>query len=281
MTEQVQGSPGAVTGTTIGVVGTGNMGSALVRGWVRASLPGVRLLVWDKIPSAMARVGECEGVLVAGSPAQLAGEADFVMVVVKPKDAVEVLGSLAPLLRDDQVIVSAMAGVELARIRQLAGPGPAVFRVMPNLGVELGVGSIAVAGEPGGSVLAGRRVADLFVPLGLTVAVPESMLDAVTAVSGTGPALLALALEGLEDGGVAAGLGRPVARMFARRGMLGAARMLVAGDTSASELQERLAPPGDPLHDGVELLEERQVRRAFQEAVEAASERARQMRAPH
>ena len=101
---------------------------------------------------------------------------------------------------------------------------------------------------------------ELFAALGLAVLVPESMLDTVTAVSGTGPALLALALEGLEDGGVAAGLPRLVARAFARRAMLGAARMLVAGDGPAAELQQRLAPPAIRSHEGLDVLEERGVR---------------------
>ena len=103
----------------------------------------------------------------------------------------------------------------------MSGPRPALFRVMPNLGVEVGAGTIAVAAEPGVAPEVEQRVVDLFSALGLTVVVPESMLDAVTAVSGTGPALLALALEGLEDGGVAAGLPRSLARAFARRAMLG------------------------------------------------------------
>jgi pyrroline-5-carboxylate reductase len=270
----------AETGTTIGVIGTGNMGSALVRGWSRAPALGARLLVWDKIPGALQRVAECESVVVAGSPAQLVAEAEFVIVVVKPKDAEELLHSIAPLLGEGHVVISSMAGVELGQIRRMSGPRPALFRVMPNLGVEVGAGTVAVAAEAGVSPEMEQRVVDLFGALGLTVVVPESMLDAVTAVSGTGPALLALALEGLEDGGVAAGLPRSLARAFARRAMLGAARMLVAGDESAAELRQRLAPPGDPIREGVDVLEERGVRLAFQQAVEAASQRARQMRAP-
>jgi pyrroline-5-carboxylate reductase len=264
---------------TIGVVGTGNMGSALVRGWSRARGQGARLLVWDKIPSATQRVVGCEGVALAGSLAQLVVDAAFVIVVVKPKDAREVFDSMVPLLREGQVVVSAMAGVELERIRRMAGPRPALFRVMPNLGVELGAGTLAIAAEPAAPAEALQPVIDLFGVLGLTVVVPESMLDAVTAVSGTGPALLAIALEGLEDGGVAAGLPRVFARKVARGAMLGAARILVAGDEPAADLQHRLAPPGDPLHEGVQLLEERGVRLAFQEAVRTASQRARQMRA--
>jgi pyrroline-5-carboxylate reductase len=265
-------------GATIGVIGIGNMGSALVRGWSR-SAPGARVLVWDKFPGAVDRVTGCEGVFLAESASALVGEADHVIVVVKPKDAGEALSSLAPILRGTQVVVSAMAGVDLQRLRQLAGPRPALVRVMPNLGVALGAGTVAVAAEPGTGPEVLQGVVDLFAVLGLAAVVPEGMLDAVTAVSGTGPALLAIAMEGLEDGGVAAGLPRSLARLIARRAMLGAARMLVEGDLSAAELRGRLAPAGDPLGDGAEILEERGVKTAFQEAVEAAAQRARQMRA--
>jgi pyrroline-5-carboxylate reductase len=267
-----------VAAITIGVIGTGNMGSALVRGWSRVLRPGWRLVVWDKIPSAVERLAGYQGVTIAGSPGELLAESDFVIVVVKPKDAGELLGSVRPWLREDQVLVSAMAGVALEQIREWCGPRPALIRVMPNLGVELVAGTVAVAAGPGTSPELERQVTDLFGLLGLATTVPEGMLDAVTAVSGTGPALLAIALEGLEDGGVAAGLPRALARTLARSAMLGAARMLVASEESAGELRRRLVPPGDPLHDGVDIMEERGVRLAYERSVEAASERARQMR---
>ena len=271
---------GVAPGVTVGVIGTGNMGSALVRGWARALGPGVRLLVWDKLPSAAERVADCAGVAAADSPAQLVAEAAFVIVVVKPKDGDELLRSLAPLFREGQMVVSSMAGVELEQIRRACGPIPVLFRVMPNLGVAVGAGMIAVAAEEGTNAESEQQVVELFDALGTALLVPESALDTVTAVSGTGPALLALALEGLEDGGVAAGLPRASARMFARAAMLGAARTLVAGDASAAELQQRLVYSAEPIQEGLSVLRERGVRQAFVQAVEAASRRARQMRAP-
>jgi pyrroline-5-carboxylate reductase len=265
---------------TVGVIGTGNMGSALVRGWARALGSGVRLLVWDKLPSAVERVADCAGVASADSPAHLAAEATFIIIVVKPKDGDELLRSLAPLLREGQVVVSSMAGVELEQLRHAAGPRPALFRVMPNLGVEVGAGMVAVAGESGADAEIQNQVVELFSALGSAVLIPESMMDTVTAVSGTGPALLALALEGLEDGGVAAGLPRATARAFARTAMLGTARMLVAGGAPADDLQRRISGSGDVLAEGLDVLKERGVRKAFVEAVGAAARRARQMRAP-
>jgi pyrroline-5-carboxylate reductase len=256
------------------------MGSALVRGWARALGSDVRLLVWDKLPSAVQRVADCAGVVSADSPAHLVAEAAFVVIVVKPKDGDGLLRSIAPLLRQGQMVVSSMAGVELEQIRRASGPSPALFRVMPNLGVEVGAGMVAVAAEPGVDAEIQQQVVGLFDVLGTAVVVPESMLDTVTAVSGTGPALLALAMEGLEDGGVVAGLPRSSARLFARATMLGAARTLVAGDDPAADLPQRLNFSCDLLREGAGVVEERGVRTAFKEAVEAASRRARQMRAP-
>jgi pyrroline-5-carboxylate reductase len=270
----------AQTGVTVGVIGTGNMGSALVKGWARALGPGARILVWDKVPAAVDRVAGCAGVAPATSLEQLAAETQFIIVVVKPKDGDDLLASLAAVLREDHSVISSMAGVEIERIRRAAGPKPRVFRVMPNLGVEVGAGMVAVSGEQGVDPQALQRVAGLFDALGMALVVPESMLDTVTAVSGTGPALLAMAVEALEDGGVAAGLPRATARMFARRAMLGAAQALTQGTASAGDLGAAIVPEGDALRAGVEVMEQRHVRRAYDEAVVAASERARQMRAP-
>ena len=111
--ESQNGSPvgGVEPRVTVGIVGTGNMGSALVRGWARALGSDVRLLVWDKLPSAVQRLADCAGVVNADSPAHLVAEAAFVIIVVKPKDGEEVLRSIAPLLREGQMVVSSMAGV--------------------------------------------------------------------------------------------------------------------------------------------------------------------------
>ncbi len=138
---------------TVGVVGTGNMGAALVRGWLRAEEDGCsegpgRLLVWDKIEAASRRLLVDGYVGLASSLPELAAETDVILVVVKPKDAAEVLTTLAGILRPDQAVVSSMSGLALERIRGLLGPGPALFRIMPNLGVELGAGAIAFAAEP-------------------------------------------------------------------------------------------------------------------------------------
>jgi pyrroline-5-carboxylate reductase len=262
---------------TIGVVGTGNMGAALIKGWLRSPQPGMQLLLWDKItPPAL-------GFLTTGRVSQarsledLVANADVVFVVVKPKDAQDVLGAIARLIREDQTIVSCMAGVSMEWMRTVLGPKPALFRIMPNLGVELGVGAVAVAPEPHTSATTVQTVMALLESLGLAEQGSESMLDALAAVSGTGPAFLALAIESLEDGAVKAGLPRSLARAFVRQTALATAGLLSLYSDSPAQLREHVAALDDIGTAGMDVLEDRDVRLAFQRAVEAAMERSRHL----
>jgi pyrroline-5-carboxylate reductase len=264
--------------TTIGVIGTGNMGSALVRGWLRAGDPGLRLLVWDKVEEAARRLVTCEAVTMPTSLEWLVKESDPLVVVVKPKDAASVLPAVAPFLRPGQKLVSSMAGVDLARLRALAGPAPVLFRVMPNLGVELGAGAVAVSDEPGGPASALQAIIDLFSRLGLALPVPEEMLDGVTAVAGTGPALLAVAVEALEDGAVAAGLSRALARRLVRQTARHTACLLADFADSPARLRAALAGRGPRWESGVAHFQERGVAASYRGAVIAAARRGQELR---
>jgi pyrroline-5-carboxylate reductase len=260
---------------TIGVVGTGNMGSALVRGWTRAALPGVGLVVYDSIKERARRLADGESVSAADSLEALATAAEVVVVVVKPRDAQELLGMLSRLTRPGQSVVSSAAGIGLAGIRSALGPGPSLYRMMPNLGVQLGSGVIAVCPEQGLPAADVERMKGLLECLGVVEVVPEEMLNAVTAVSGSGIGFLAVALEGIEDGAVKAGLPRALARTFVRQTALATSQLLAADSRSAAELKDQVASPGGTTIAGLAVLEEQGVRGAFLRAVEAATERAR------
>jgi pyrroline-5-carboxylate reductase len=272
----------------IGVIGAGNMGSALVKGWLRAGASG--LVVWDSFEPAVekliaAGVASTErptssgrAVSAVSSLEHLAAAAAVIIVVVKPKDAKEVLGSLGRVVRPEQIVVSAMAGLTLEWLREALGPGPALFRVMPNLAVELGAGAVAVAVEPGVAPAAQEEMLALFGLLGLAELLPEELFDVVTAVSGSSPAFLALAVEGLEDGAVAAGMSRGDARRVVRQAALDTARQLAENADSPGELRQHLVSTGQVAPETFKLLGERKVHLAFKSAVAAAMERSRQMR---
>ncbi len=220
--------------TTVGVVGVGNMGSALVKGWLRSG--DIELLVWDTYRPAVEKLCAVAPVIEAApSLERVAGRADTLVIVVKPKDAGQVLAGLKGALRSDQTVVSAMAGLTLEWLRETLGPGPTLIRVMPNLAVELGAGAVALSVEQEADEAAVKRCLALFGRLGLAEVIPEEQFDVFTAVSGSSPAFFALTVEGLEDGAVAAGLGRADARRVVRQTALDMAQRLVEHGDSPAE----------------------------------------------
>ncbi len=265
--------------TTIGVIGTGNMGSALVKGWLQAGDDGLRLLIWDKVQQAARRLLTCESVHLPPSLESLVREADPLVVVVKPQDAPALLRTVRPQLRPGQKLISSMAGVGLADLRALVGDGPLLFRIMPNLAVALGAGVVAVADEAGGPAKDLQEVIDLLAPLGLVVPVPESVFDVVTAVTGAGPAWLALAVEAMEDGAVSAGVPRPLARRLVRRMALQTARVLSRLDDSPERLRSLVEDRAALCRSALEQAEGRGITAAYEAAVAAAAQRGRELAA--
>ena len=265
-------------GTTVGVVGVGSMGSAMVRGWLRASDVPVDLLVYDAAEDRTRNLGQASGVTVATSLEALAKRSDVIVVAVKPKDIAAVLRSLKPIVNARKTIVSTAAGVTLASLRTELGSGAALFRVMPNLGVELGEGVLALSPEPGTALEATESLAHLLNPMGVVEVLSEEMLDAVTAVSGSSIAFFALALEGMEDGAVKVGMPRATGRAFVRQTALAAALLLRGYQGSAADIKDRVASPGGTTIAGLAVLEDQGVRGAFMQAIEAAAERSRDLR---
>lgn len=257
----------------IGVVGTGNMGSALVRGWLRPSESGPRLLIYDRDEERTAALRELapDRVQVAETERAAALGSEVVVVAVKPQDLEGVLEDLKDGLSDEKVISTA-AGVTLPRMRAAVGSNPAIFRIMPNLAVSVGEGVVALAGEERAPEET-KLVEEALAPLGMVRAVPERYLDVITGLTGSGPGMLALVLEGLEDGAVYCGLPRDLARSFALQMALGAARTMKEEGVSPAGLKDRVTSPGGTTIAGVAELEDNGVRGAFLRAVEAAVER--------
>ncbi|MFH0916745.1 MAG: pyrroline-5-carboxylate reductase [bacterium] len=265
-------------GITVGVVGTGNMGSALVRGWLRSPDPQIDLLVYDIVQERAGDLGDAQGVTVAASLEDLAKRSDVLMVVVKPKDVVAVLKALRPTVTEGKTVVSSAAGITLDSMRAALGPAPALFRIMPNLGVELGEGVLALSPEPGVASDAIGALSRLFACMGVVEVVPEDTLDAVAAVAGSSVGFLALALEAMEDGAVRVGMPRASARTFVRQTALATALLLQRHPGSAADLKDQVASPGGTTMAGLAVLEDQGVRGAFMRAIEEATERGRQMR---
>ena len=251
------------------IVGGGNMGEALLAGL------GSDVTVVEQNPSRASYLKSRYDVSVASLEAAVAS-ASTVFVVVKPYHFAALLDSLAPHVRPGQLIVSAVGGTPLARM-EASLPGVAVVRTMPNLPVSVGLGTIAISGGTHAVAADLDRVRTMLAPLGRVIEVAETQLDAVTALSGGGPAYFALMAEAMIDAGVLAGLPRPLAEELVLTTAEGTGRMLGAPDADPAGLRAAVCSPGGTTIAAMRELEGRALRAAVMAAVVAARDRSIEM----
>ena len=263
----------------IGLIGCGQMGEALLRGILASGLsPPAQLAGSDKDSARLARLAAELGFIPASDNLSLAEQAEVVILAVKPDVVGPVMEEIGAALLPDQLLVSIAAGVPLkaiaSRLRDSRVP---VIRAMPNTPCLVRAGMSALAPAPGVSQEALERARALLSALGDTVVVDEKLMDAVTGLSGSGPAYVFLVIEALADGGVAAGLPRAIAEKLAAQTVLGAARLVLESGKPPAALKDAVASPGGTTIAGLAALEEASVRAAFIKAVLAAAVRSRQL----
>ncbi|HEX2039902.1 MAG TPA: pyrroline-5-carboxylate reductase [Acidimicrobiales bacterium] len=255
------------------VLGGGRMGEALVRGLLDAGwAPPADVAVAEKVEPRRKQLADLlPGVTVVAEPVACEG----VVVAVKPGDVEAACraASAAGVAR----ALSIAAGVPLAKLEAWLGEGVPVVRAMPNTPALVGAGAAAVAGgrAAGEDDLAWAE--DVLRAVGTVVRVPEPLLDAVTGLSGSGPAYVFLLAEALTEAGVLAGLPRGTATALAHQTLLGAARLLVESGEGPEALRANVTSPGGTTAAGLRVLEQRAVRSAFIEAVQAAAQRSREL----
>lgn len=260
---------------TIAVIGAGNVGGCLVSGLLDAGMAADRLTAVDLLEDLLAPLAD-RGLATSTDMAAVAAR-EIVLVAVKPQVASHVLRSLSVHLSPDQLVVSVMAGVTTSAIEQLLPPSQAVVRVMPQTLVRLRAGATAVCSGSHADPAAVARVRAVFDRLGTTVEVEEGQMDAVTGLSGSGPAYVYTVVEALADGGVKAGLPADVAMTLAAQTVAGAARMVLESEDSPAALRDQVTSPGGTTLAGLAALEEGGLRQALAAAVAAATRRAREL----
>jgi pyrroline-5-carboxylate reductase len=262
----------------LAVLGAGKMGGALVRGWVRAGVvaPGdVRL--YDTDPAASGVLAAETGAAVAASAAEAAAGAQTLLVSVKPHIALRSLAETGEALTPSCLVLSVAAGVRLAALEEAVPPQTPVIRVMPNTPALIGEGAAGFCRGRHATDAHAAQAATLFGAVGRAVEVEERLMDAVTGVSGSGPAYFYLIIEALTDGGVRAGLPRDVSRTLAAQTALGAARMVLETGEHPAALKDAVTTPGGTTIAALAVLEAAGLRGTLIEAVRAATERAREM----
>jgi len=262
----------------IGFLGAGKMALALARGMAKAGLVRPEN-IWASDPVENARkqfTSEGAGKAIS-STAEVAKFATVLVVAVKPDQVNEVLADLKKEFSSDHLLISIAAGVPIARFEAVLGATARIVRVMPNTPALVGASASAFAPGKGAQAADAELVQRLFSAVGLAFQVKESLLDAVTGLSGSGPAYAFLLIEGLSDGGVAAGLPRDVATRLAAQTLLGSARMVLETGLHPGALKDMVTSPGGTTIEGLHELEKAGVRGALINAVRAATEKSKKL----
>ena len=263
---------------TVAIFGAGVMGETLLSGLLRAGHDHDHLVITERRADRAAELTAKYGVR-AVTNAEAATLADTLVLVVKPQDMEALLTEIAPAVAPDNLVVSIAAGIPTATIEAALPEGQAVVRVMPNTPALVDQGMAAVS--PGRSVSEAqlREAMDLLAATGRVAEVPEKLQDAVTAISGSGPAYIFYVVEAMIEAGVVLGMPRVTATELVVQTLFGAATMIKETGQHPTVLREQVTSPGGTTAAALRTLDDHKVRAAFITAMEAAAKRSAQLSA--
>ncbi|GAB2940561.1 pyrroline-5-carboxylate reductase [Micromonospora polyrhachis] len=264
--------------STVAVLGAGKMGELVLSGLLRAGWPVDRLLVTARRPERAAELATRYGVRVVDNLTAVA-DADVLAVGVKPQDAAALLDEIGPKISADQLVISLCAGLPSSFFGRRLVDGTPVVRVMTNTPARVDQAMTAISAGPHATEAHLALAEAMFAPLGTTIQVPESQQDAVTALSGSGPAYFYLLVEAMIDAGVLLGLPRATAHELIVQTAIGSATMLRDSGEHPVKLREAVTSPAGTTSVALRELENHGVRAALLAALEAARNRAQELAA--
>lgn len=265
-------------GKTIAFIGTGNMAEALLKGLLQARVAEPHEIVCsDSREERGPELVQRYGVRFSRSNVEAVRAAELVVLSVKPQVLESVLTEIAGAVDERRLFISIAAGVPIAAIARRLGSSARIVRTMPNTPALVGAGATALAPGPAVTSEDLRLVTTLFDAVGKSVIVEEGMLDAVTGLSGSGPAYVFVVIEALSDAGVKVGLPRATALALAAQTVLGAAKLLLETGEHPGRLKDQVTSPGGTTIAGIHALEAGGLRHTLMEAVEAATRRSREL----
>lgn len=263
---------------SIGFLGAGKMATALAKGFIRAGLVTPKEVIASDINEAAgAAFAKQTGAKTTAANAEVAKFGSVLILAVKPDQVAGALAEIRDGLTEKQLVVSIAAGVTLAKLEAGLGSGARVIRVMPNTPALVGSSATAFALGKAATVADAEIATKLFSAVGVAFQVKESLLDAVTGLSGSGPAYVYLFIEALSDGGVAAGLPRDIATKLAAQTVLGAAQMVLETGQHPGALKDMVTSPGGTTIEGLHELEKGKLRGTVMSAVRAAADKSKKL----
>lgn len=268
----------ALDGKKLGFIGTGKMGGSLIKGICDSGIiPNSDIYASDVFEAFLNELHENLHINVSTDNMDVVRNADMIVLAVKPQILKSVLSHIRDEITPDKLIISIAAGVKLDAIENELNEGARVVRVMPNIAATVAEAASAISPGKNASVEDADDTLEIFGSVGSSLIVPEHLMDAVTGLSGSGPAFVFPVIEAMADGGVFEGLDRDSAIVLAAQTVLGAAKMVLETNTHPGKLKDMVTSPGGTTIRGVHVLEEGCVRAAFMNAVIAASNRSREL----
>jgi len=268
----------SIKGKRVAFLGAGNMGEALIKGLTQTGLvPAGSIAAADPRADHLGQIAKRYGIRAVTDNCALVSGADVIILAVKPQIMGSVLKEIAPVVDEGKLLISIAAGVATRKLRDQLGKPARLIRVMPNTPALVLEGVTAIARAEGlrpGDLEAAQ---ELFAAVGKVVVLEESAMDAVTGLSGSGPAYVAIAIEALADGGVKMGLDRATATLLAAQTVLGSARLILETGVHPAQLKDMVSSPGGTTIAGIAALEDGGLRRALIQAVERATLRSREL----
>ncbi|MBS2012307.1 MAG: pyrroline-5-carboxylate reductase [Deltaproteobacteria bacterium] len=261
-------------GKKLGFIGGGNMAAALVKGLLHANVPPSEIVVSDVKTDRLQMLSETHGVVTTTDNHELVRTCDVIVLAVKPQVIDKVLAAIASDVKPSQLVVSVAAGVPLSAMEARLPEGTHVVRSMPNTPATALAGATAIAAGTHANDDDLETARALFAAVGRVVTLDETLLDAVTGLSGSGPAYVMLMIEALADGGVKVGLHRDTALLLAAQTVYGSAKLLLETGEHPGRLKDMVTSPGGTAIAGLHTLESGGLRRTLIDAVEAATNRA-------
>jgi pyrroline-5-carboxylate reductase len=254
------------------------MAGALARGVLSAGLvKAAQIRASDPMPAARAAFAKETGAKAGESNLEVVQFARVLVLAVKPANVAELLAEVRSAITPEHLLISIAAGVPLGKLEEALGAGVRVIRVMPNAPALIGAAASAYAAGRAATAEDAALTQRIFSAVGVAIPVKESLLDAVTGLSGSGPAYIYLVIEALSDGGVAAGLPREVATKLAAQTALGSGKMVLETGQHPAALRDMVTSPGGTTIEGLHELEKGKMRGVLMSAVRAATEKSRKL----
>ena len=262
----------------VGFIGAGNMGEALMRGIIKANLLSPQdVCASDTRDARLKQLQKDYGITTLRDNKELVLKTRIIVLAVKPQNMEEVLKEIAPVIKEEHLVISIAAGITTSYIAEHCKPKVPIIRVMPNTPALIQEGASALAAGKDVAKSTIESAQEIFASVGKTVVVDESLMDAVTGLSGSGPAYFFLFIEVLTDAGVKMGLSRSVAQLLAAQTCLGAAKMILETGKKPSDLRDMVTSKGGTTFSGLKAMEAGGLRAVLMDGVEAATRRSKEL----